>query len=333
MTRIPRRIYKFRAFSGRVLDMLVADQLYFSDPADFNDPLDSRPNVEGDITDHELEQILSRLVEQRIKAEMLTAAKSLKYRGPKTIDHIARHSRKRADSLLNEIRYNAGDPAYEMDDPEHFLLTQYLEEELLRRYDRGIVSFGARATCPLMWSHYGDQHRGICAGYSVPEDASDKLNKIEYRGSRNVKASDVAIMDHDPAARRRVDDAVLLRKASSWRYEQEWRLIGTRGVQNSPLELEEVIFGIRCDSALKYTIFKALEDRRRPVKFYEMREQHGTFQLRKCRLDFGELGAFFRAARGTTSTISRTSTLMSRPKGYLPKRGKRKENAAPWSTT
>ena len=130
--RIPRRIYKYRAFSGRVLDMLVADQLYFSDPADFNDPLDSRPNVEGDITDHELEQILSHLVEQRIKAEMTTAAKSLKYRGPKPIDHIARHSRKRADSLLNEIRYNAGNPAYEMDDPEHFLLTQYLEEELLR---------------------------------------------------------------------------------------------------------------------------------------------------------------------------------------------------------
>jgi hypothetical protein len=100
-------------------------------------------------------------------------------------------------------------------------------------------------------------------------------------------------MEHDPAARRRVDGAVLLRKASSWRYKKEWRLIGTRGVQNSPLELEEVIFGIRCDSALKYTIFKALEDRRRPVKFFEMREQHGTFQLRKCRLDFGELGAFF----------------------------------------
>lgn len=49
--QLPKRIYKYRAFSSRVLDMLVADQLYFSDPADFNDPLDSRPNVEGDITD------------------------------------------------------------------------------------------------------------------------------------------------------------------------------------------------------------------------------------------------------------------------------------------
>ena len=44
--------------------------------------------------------------------------------------------------------------------------------------------------------------------------------------------------------------------------------------------------------ALKYTIFKALEDRRPSVKFYEMRERHGTFRLRKCRFQFGELGAF-----------------------------------------
>lgn len=302
---VPRRIYKYRAFSGRVLDMLVADRLYFSDPADFNDPLDSRPNVEGDIPAAELERILSRLVELRIEAEMTIAASSLKYRGPKTIDHIARHSRKRADSLINKIRYNARDPAYEMEDPEHFLLTQYLEEELLRRYGIGIVSCGSRATCPLMWSHYGDQHRGICAGYSVPDDAVSKLKKIAYGGSRNVKASDVDAMTREPAARQRVDEAVLLRKARSWNYEREWRLIGNRGLQESSLELEEVIFGIRCNSPVKYTIFRALENRPRRVQVYEMREQRGTFRLLKCRLDSEELGASLpRRARDLADAFS-----------------------------
>lgn len=290
-SRPPRRVYKFRAFSGRVLDMLVADRLYFADPADFNDPLDSRPNVEVDIPFDELENILRRLFEQRTKAEMTTAASSLKYRGPKTIDHIGHHSRKRADSFINEIRCNADNPAHEVDNPPHFLIVHYLEDELLQRYDRGIVSFGARATCPLMWSHYGDQHRGICAGYSVPNDTASSLNKIDYGGRRNVKASDVAVMDHDQDARRRVDNAVLLSKARSWSYEREWRLIGRRGVQDSPLELEEVIFGIRCDAALKYTIVKALENRPRPVHFYEMRERRGTFQLLKRVLDTGKLAA------------------------------------------
>jgi hypothetical protein len=288
---LPKRLYKYRAFSNRVLDMLVADELYYADPSDFNDPLDSRPNLEADLPADDLEHLLSRLVEQRIKAEMTSAAASIKYRGPRTIDHIARHSQNRAARLLDEIRYNAGNPISEVAEPLQFLLAQYLEEELLRRYDRGIVSFGLRATCPLMWSHYGDQHRGICAGYSIPADAAPSLHKINYGGSRNVKASDVAIMDNNPVARRRVDEAVLLRKAGSWRYEREWRLIGTRGPHDSPLELEEVIFGMRCGSTVKYAITKALENRGREVRFYEVRERHGTFQLMKCVLDTGELGA------------------------------------------
>lgn len=287
---MPTRAYKYRAFSNRLLDMLVDDELYYANPSDFNDPLDSRPTLAADLDVHQLEQLLSRLVEQRTKAEMTAAAKAIKYRGPRTIDHIARHSRTKAAQLIREVEYAAGNPIYEVMDPHRFLLGQYLEEELLRRYDRGIVSFGSRATCPLMWSHYGDQHRGICAGYSVPADAADQLHKINYGGSRNVKASDVYAMDTDAAARRRVDEAVLLRKAASWRYEREWRLIGTRGSQPSPLELEEVVFGIRCQPTVKYAIVKALESRRRPVQFHEMHEVSGTFQLRKRRLDVDELG-------------------------------------------
>lgn len=214
--------------------MLVADELYYSDPSDFNDPLDCRPSLDANLANDQLEQVLSRLREQRVFAEMQAAAKSLKYRGPKTIDHIARHSQRQATQLLDDIRYHATDPSYEVDDPLRWLLRQSLEEELLQRYDRGIVSFGARATCPLMWSHYGDQHNGICAGYSVPPEAESSLHKISYGGSRKVLASDVAVMDNDVDARRRVDEAVLLRKAASWGYEREWRLVGKRGAQDSP---------------------------------------------------------------------------------------------------
>lgn len=287
--KLPKRLYKYRAFSNRLLDMLVEDELYYANPSDFNDPLDSRPTLAADLDVDQLEQLLGDLVEQRTKAEMSAAAKAIRYRGPKTLEHIARHSRGKAAQLIREVEYAAGNPIYEVEDPHRFLLGQYLEEELLRRYDRGIVSFGSRANCPLMWSHYGDQHRGICAGYSVPDDARSSLHKISYGGSRNVNASDVAAMETNAAARRRVDDAVLLQKASSWRYEREWRLIGTRGSQPSPLELEEVVFGIRCQVTVKYAIVKALENRRRQVKFYEMHEVPGTFELRKFALDLDEL--------------------------------------------
>jgi hypothetical protein len=134
----PKILYKYRGFSPRVLNMLIADELYYSDPGDFNDPLDCRPSLDANLPYDKLDEVLSRLREQRVLAEMRAAAKALKYRGPKTIDHIARHSQKQAAQLLNDIRYHATDPSYEVDDPLSSLLRQCLEEELLRRYDRGI---------------------------------------------------------------------------------------------------------------------------------------------------------------------------------------------------
>lgn len=290
----PRRLYKYRSFSNLTLTMLVEDVVYFADPTTFNDPLDTKPTLKTDLNSDALEVILSQLIEQRTSAEMSAAAATIKYRGPKTIDHIARHSRKKAEQLLADIRYNATNPEYEVDDPAQFLLGQYVQDELLRRYDKGVFSLAERANCPLMWSHYGDQHRGLCLGYSVPEAATSDVHKIRYGGSRLVEASAVSVMlGGDGDARRKVDDAVLLRKAKPWAYEREWRLIGSRGEQDSPLELEEVVFGTRCSTSVKYAVVKALEGRERAVQFFEILEQSGSFLLKKRSLDTDALCVSF----------------------------------------
>lgn len=288
----PKRLYKYRSFSNVTLGMLVEDTVYFADPTTFNDPLDTKPTLDTDIPSTSLETILTQLIEERTTAEMAAAAKTIRYGGPKTLDHIARQSRKAAERLLADIRYNATNPDYEVDDPEQFLLGHYVQEELLRRYDRGVFSLAQRANCPLMWSHYGDQHRGICLGYSVPDDTAGDVHKIKYGGSRLVAASAVsAMLAGDPIARARVDEAVLLKKARPWAYEREWRLLGPRGEQNSPLELEEVVFGMRCSSAVIFAVIQALAGRDRPVRFYEIRGQHGRFLLDKRVADTGELMA------------------------------------------
>ena len=290
LPKIPRRLYKYRDFDNRTLEIVVSDKVYYADPSTFNDPLDTQPSIDVNLEDGELERIVRTLVERRTSKEMSAAAKTIKYRGPRTIDHIKRHSRRQADRLIKEIEYNATDPEYDdFDDPKCSLLGDYIEEELLRQYDKGIVSLAERSTCRLMWSHYGDQHRGICIGYSVPVNAAGDLHKVKYGSSRLVQASKVAAMlDGNDVARGEVDEAVLLRKAKSWGYEREWRLIGSCGLRSSPLELEEIIFGMRCNDAAQYVVMKALKGRERPVKFFEMREVSGTFKLNKCALSYDD---------------------------------------------
>lgn len=300
----PSRIYKYRAFSALSLEMLVEDKLFFADPSTFNDPLDAKPSFDTDLPAADLEEVLRMLVERRVTDEMQAAARTIRYRGPRTMEHIERHARRAAETMLADIRYNATNPDYEVADPLQYLLGEYVHGEVIRRYDRGIVSFAKRANCPLMWSHYGDQHKGVCVGYSAPADV--KLEAVAYGGERSVKASVVkAMVAGDVDAARRVDDAVLLKKAYDWRYEHEWRLIGDRGLHDSPLELEEVVFGMRCPPAVQFAVAKALAGRDREVKLYEVRQKRGTFLLQKTIADVDEILATWpRRARSTIEAFA-----------------------------
>ena len=288
MEKVPKRLYRYRKFSTRTLDMLVNDKFHYANPATFNDPLDTRPSLFIDLDNNSLEEVLSELVIRRVRSEQRLVALIRGEGIVKLRDRIEHESRQQAEDLISDVNYDASEPGYEFEAQKRSLLHSLIEAELRRRYEKGVVSLAGSANSSLMWSHYGDEHRGICIGYSVPADTVN-LHKVVYGGSREVKASKVAAMlEEDEAARREVDEAVLLRKAASWRYEREWRLIGLRGLHDSPLELEEIIFGMRCEESAKFVVVKVLEQRDRAVKFYEIRESR-TFNLKKCALDKDEL--------------------------------------------
>ncbi len=137
----------------------------------------------------------------------------------------------------------------------------------------------------FLWRHWL-KINGISTttGYRLVKDGSIKLIKIR----RVIETSLVkAMLDGNDQAQKKVDQAVLSRKAAAWRYEKEWRLIGPRGQGNCPLELEEIVFGMRCAETVKYAVVKALIGRTRPVKFYDIRESRGSFLLKKYSLDGG----------------------------------------------
>ena len=66
-------------------------------------------------------------------------------------------------------------------------------------------------------------------------------------------------------------------------------MIGQRGLADCPLELNDLTFGLRCPDTVRATVVKALEGRSKPVQFYEMREVHGKFELKRYPLEIVEL--------------------------------------------
>ncbi len=289
---IPKRLYKYRRVDNRTLSMILNDQLFFANPNSFNDPLDCSPVVEIDSKNDQCETILRKYIRERVKDQLYSAAQTLEVQNSIIPDRIEEIIRREADDIIEDINNRSYDEYIwnqnEYEDEDEIKTSELKNRicvEVLSQYDFGIVSLSERESCPLMWSHYGDEHKGICVGYSMREDTKEHIHKVNYRNIRHIFTSQILrMLDGDENAKREVREVAILTKAKEWCYEEEWRLIGQRGSHNSTLELEEIIFGLRCPREVMFIIREMLKDRERPVKYYRMRQSEDSFELKKCPL-------------------------------------------------
>lgn len=293
---VPKYLYKYRSFSARTIDGLLSDKIFYAPPESFNDPLDTKPSLRADSGIEELKEILLSLVRQRMQAEMEAAARTIKYRGPKTIEHIKSRSLAQAQKKLDQAEYYATDPDYGLpfDEAHRDILAQHIRTELMAQYGNGVFSLAKRFSCPLMWSHYGDEHRGLCIGYSIPDRAKGALHRVSYGGTRQIATSRIAAMLRgDAQAKAEVNAAVFLKKAADWKYEKEWRHLGLRGAAESPFELTDITFGLRCPEPVKHSVLSAFAGRRPGLRFYEIHENSASFSLKRYKVDADYLALTF----------------------------------------
>lgn len=293
MRRQPAMFYRYRVFSTSTLDSLCHDTLHFAHPGTFNDPLDCSPNLDCDSDLENLRSLLTALVRRRVSAEVLESLKKAYLQGGKATRHADRRAQSEVARQLANIAYNATDPEYSVskETAETWLLTQEIGRELLRHFERGVCCFSTTYSSPLLWSHYGDQHKGLCIGYGLDRTPRPQLRKVVYGGNRTIKTSTLvrAFIHGDHNAQEDLHRDVLLRKACGWDYECEWRLIGEKGLQDSPLLLREITFGLRCPRPVMHSVVRALKGRDKPVRFYEIYEVRGRYVLRRTPLDIDEL--------------------------------------------
>jgi hypothetical protein len=117
---------------------------------------------------------------------------------------------------------------------------------------KGLLCFSQNWENPVLWSHYGEKHRGVCLGFDVNDAFAVP---IEYSAERLP----IEFEDNDPSKGLKLDYVRRLHctKFEHWRYEEEVRLVlgldeGTMegGSYFFPfskdLELREVILGPLC---------------------------------------------------------------------------------------
>lgn len=294
MKHQPNTFYRYRAFNILTLDGLCLDTMYFANPSTFNDPLDCSPSVNCDSSCEELREILTALIRRRISAEIKESLNKARVRGEMATVHAEKRAASEASSALSRLAYYATNPDYSLgaDIAEAQLLTSEIEDEIRSYYARGVCCFSTSYASPLLWSHYGDQHQGLCIGYGLDRNPLPSPQPVQYGGSRSITTSALhaAFVLNDLTSVQALDQAVLLRKARCWSYEREWRLIDSQGLQDSPMLLKDVTFGLRCKTSVMHAVVEALS-RRNNVQFFEMYEVRGKYSLRRRALDLDELGA------------------------------------------
>ncbi|MCP2121519.1 UNVERIFIED_ORG: hypothetical protein J2Y93_001564 [Pantoea agglomerans] len=287
---VPDKLFKYKSFNSDCMELIIADYLYFANPNQFNDPLDCKVSIFDDIQDEEqLKNILSILYQRIAEEKLNNAANNLHYNGPKTRDKISLLSKSESDRMIADLYQQ-----FDFYDDEPFSVTGTLAnligKIILSGYSNGVLSLAQDCNCPLMWSHYADNHKGLCLGYTIPDKAKVKIRPINYTSnSRDIKTSQILkMLNGDTNAKLEIEKAIFLRKASPWQYEKEWRMISKIGKQNASLYLSDIIFGMRCKDTTIYTIMKSLQGRNLPITFWQMAEVHQQFTLRKIEINLDD---------------------------------------------
>jgi hypothetical protein len=85
-------------------------------------------------------------------------------------------------------------------------------------HNRGILCFSKSWENPVLWSHYGDKHRGICLGFDVPDGLLEPIRYVE-----SMKLVDLNLENSKSQLDVNIMKELLHQKYKDWNYEKEWR--------------------------------------------------------------------------------------------------------------
>lgn len=196
-------LFKYVSFK-RALDILKSQRIRLTQPSDFNDPFELHPEFQL-MSQEDIADLPPALDEQ---GNVIP--------GMRQLTHAAIN--RMVAAVLPHLAQVA---------PVHQGAAFSIDNNAVGRkyYDTnfGILSLTETPDNLLMWSHYGDSHRGVVLGFDEAHPffrgaeivaGLSRLNKVEYNQKRPVLS---------PSSQN--NPKVFLRKSTEWDYEREWRLV------------------------------------------------------------------------------------------------------------
>lgn len=211
--------YKYKAlFSSRgcvnqnVIDMINNDEIYVSSVENLNDPFERVFNI------HVFSKLGDRLFQdfcnkQEAFIKKISDAISPFVKDPDELKRILDGYRK--DSMKRMEQYKAKNDRINKDTADFI-------KDFITIQSPGIFSMSETKDSIPMWSHYADEHRGICIEYDGQKFLDTKqCVPVKYVETPHLFSYD----DADGHLARDLDTQIYMYKHEDWSYEREWRYI------------------------------------------------------------------------------------------------------------
>jgi hypothetical protein len=240
----PELLYKYRPFNENTLKLLVDDKLYFSSRRGFNDPIDSTPHFQNDLSKKNLKKLWERC--------------KIYYEGPAPESTDVQYFD--VCQYYNKLLDDCGILSMSADWNNPLLWSNYANEHT------GIcVGFRRNKTEENDTKYYRPH-----------------LGKVYYNKDRTINLSEILSIhrgDNYQELKEYIYNA-FFSKAPDWWYENEWRYIhsSARSEYEIPATLEEIIFGLRTPKHIQEIILRVTNSKQY-INYFRMEFIEGSFEM------------------------------------------------------
>jgi len=127
-------------------------------------------------------------------------------------------------------------------------LTKQINSFKRKLQNYGILSLAENAKDILMWSHYSEDHKGLCIEFerNAENELGDKEKTRKVNYTKNYPSlSSKSLLSKKDTEKNLM--RVLYTKSKHWSYEKEWRMFTPNGSMSYPIpgKIKSITFGVR----------------------------------------------------------------------------------------